>query len=259
MIDVAQEWAERWSLTLGEPYEQGVVAFTTRATTSDGTPAVLKVLEPHREAEHEADALELWNGNGAVKLLRRSADGYVLLLERCEPGVPLSTLEPDAALDVMITLLPRLWVSAGEPFHTLTDEAAWWASYLPDEWHGERRLLDAALDAINALSLTQGEQVLLHQDLHFDNVIAAGREPWLVIDPKPLIGEREFQVAPIARSLELGYSKRGMLYRFDRVTAELGLDRERALGWTVAQTVAWTGGRRAAQHVQTVEWLLEAA
>ena len=82
--------------------------------------------------------------------------------------------------------------------------------------------------------------MLLHQDLHGDNVLAAHREPWLAIDPKPLVGEREFAVAPIARSFELGHSKRDVLHRFDRLTAGLGLDRERARGWTIAQTVAWS-------------------
>ncbi len=257
MIDV-QTAVERWSLTLGEPYEQGAAGFTTRATLADGTPVVLKIVHPHRESEHEADALAAWDGNGAIRLLARDESGYELLLERCEPGTPLSTLDENAALDVVIGLLPRLWISAGEPFHTLADEAAWWAEYLPREWRGERRLLDAALDAIATLAPTQGEHVLLHQDLHFDNVLAAKREPWLVIDPKPLLGEREFAVAPIVRSFELGHSKRHVLHRFDRLTAELGLDRERARGWAIAQTVAWTSdssfGRR---HVETATWLLE--
>jgi streptomycin 6-kinase len=254
-----QAAAERWSLTLGEPYEQGAAGFTTRATLADGTPAVLKLIHPHRESEHEADALELWDGDGAIRLLARDRSGHVLLLERCEPGTPLSGLQPDAALDVVIGLLPRLWKPAGEPFHTLTDEAAWWATYLPGQWRGDRALLDAALDAIEALSPTQGEQVLLHQDLHFENVLAATREPWLVIDPKPLLGEREFAVAPIARSFELGHGKRAVLHRFDRVTSELGLDRERARGWTVAQTVAWThDSTYHERHVDTARWLLEA-
>ena len=85
----------------------------------------------------------------------------------------------------------------------------------------------------------------MHQDMHGGNVLAAEREPWLVIDPKPLAGERELSLAPIVRSIELGHIKRDVLYRLDRLTAELGLDRDRALGWTVAQTVAWSGGGRA--------------
>jgi streptomycin 6-kinase len=250
-----QTAAERWSLTLGEPYEQGAAGYTVRAETGDGTPVVLKLVHPHRESEHEADALEVWAGDGAVRLLDRDETGNVQLLERCEPGTPLSSLDQDAALDVLIGLLPRLWVAAGEPFHTLAHEAAWWASYLPDEPHHDPRLMDAALAAIRELAPTQGEQVLLHQDLHGENVLAAQREPWLVIDPKPLIGEREFAVAPIARSFELGHTRRDVLHRFDRLTAELGLDRERARGWTIAQTVAWSSS---ASHPRdsVAEWLL---
>ncbi len=259
MLDV-QTAADRWSLILGEPYEQGAAGYTTRATLPDGTPIVLKVGHSHRESEHEADALEMWDGDGAIRLIARDETGHVLVLERCEPGTPLSTLDADEALTVMIGLLPRLWKPAGEPFHTLADEAAWWASYLRDQdWSHKPKLLAAALDAIESLSGTQGEQVLLHQDLHFDNVLAAAREPWLVIDPKPLLGEREFAVAPIVRSFELGHSKRDVLHRFDRLTSELGLDRDRARGLTIAQTVAWTYdgvSEYHERHVQTAEWLL---
>jgi streptomycin 6-kinase len=185
-------------------------------------------------------------------------------MERCEPGTPLSAVAPDAALDVLIGLLPRLWKPAGAPFHTLADEAAWWAGYLPREWEAngrpfERRLLDAAVDALEDLAPTQGEQVLLHQDLHGDNVLAAAREPWLVIDPKPLAGEREFAVAPIVRSTELGHSRREVLHRLDRLTSELGLDRDRARGWTIGQTIAWaTDDDPPEEHLDVVRWLLEA-
>ena len=259
-LDV-QAAAERWALTLGEPYELGAAGYTTRATLPDGTPVVLKLVHPHRESEHEADALELWDGDGAVRLLARDETGYELVLERCEPGSRLSALDADAALDVIIELLPRLWKPAGEPYHTLADEAAWWASYLPDQdWSRAPALREAALDAIEALAATQGDQVLLHQDLHFENVLAAQREPWLVIDPKPLVGEREFAVAPIVRSFELGHSKRDVLHRFERLTSELGLDPDRARGWTIAQTAAWTwDSEYHARHVETAQWLLGAA
>ena len=102
--------------------------------------------------------------------------------------------------------------------------------------------------------------MLLHQDLHGDNVLAAEREPWLAIDPKPLVGERELGVAPIVRSPELGHSRRDVLYRFARLTGELGLDRERARGWTIAQTLAWSTGEDYHEtHVETARWLLEGA
>jgi streptomycin 6-kinase len=120
--------------------------------------------------------------------------------------------------------------------------------------------VEYAVDALRSLSASQGEQVLLHQDLHGDNVLAAEREPWLVIDPKPLLGEREFAVAPIVRSFELGQSRREVLYRLDRLTADLDLDRERARGWTIGQTMAWGfESEYHPTHLETVRWLVEDA
>jgi streptomycin 6-kinase len=263
--ELVAECVEEWQLELGEPYEAGAAGYAVRAGLTDGTPAVLKLIYPHREAEHEADALELLAGNGAVRLLARDDARSAMLLERCEPGTALAENGGEKALDVLVELLPRHWVRAGEPFHTLAEEAAWWIDDLPEQWEQsgraiERRLVDTAVDALGLLSESQGEQVLLNQDLHGDNVLAAEREPWLVIDPKPLLGEREFAVAPIVRSFELGSSKADVLYRLDRLTSELGLDRERARGWTIGQTMAWAfDSDYSDTHLETVRWLLESA
>ena len=73
-----------------------------------------------------------------------------------------------------------------------------------------------------------------------ENVLSAEREPWLVIDPKPLAAEREFSLAPIIRSFEFGHSQKEAIYRLDRLSAELGLDRARVCRWAIAQTVAWS-------------------
>jgi len=263
--ELVAECVEEWQLELGEPYEAGAAGYAVRAALTDGTQTVLKLIYPHREAEHEADALELLAGNGAVRLLARDDARSAMLLERCEPGTALAENGGEKALDVLVELLPRHWVRAGEPFHTLAEEAAWWIDDLPEQWEQsgraiERRLVDTAVDALGLLSESQGEQVLLNQDLHGDNVLAAEREPWLVIDPKPLVGEREFAVAPIVRSFELGSSKTDVLYRLDRLTSELGLDRERARGWTIGQTMAWAFDSDYSEtHLETVRWLLEDA
>jgi streptomycin 6-kinase len=262
--DLATDCCKDWGLRLGAPYEAGAAGYAVRADLPDGTPAVLKLIHPHRESEHEADALRVWDGDGAVRLLGEDSERGALLLERCEPGTKLYEAGAETALDVLIGLLPRLWKPAGEPFHTLADEAAWWRSYLPEQYERdpwfERRLLDAALDALDGLPPTQGEQALVNQDLHAENVLAAQREPWLAIDPKPLLGEREFALAPIVRAFELGHSRRAVLHRLGRLSSELGLDRERARGWTIAQTLAWAyDSDWHERHVETVRWLVEAA
>jgi streptomycin 6-kinase len=238
---IADEIADEWGLTLGEAYPPGYCGHVVRAETRDGTPAVLKVYFPDRESEQEPDALERWDGDGAIRLLRRDDERCAMLLERCEPGTFLSQWDGDR-LGVLIDLLPRLWKPAAG-FHTLEDEVQYWL---------DERLEPSAAGLACELAPTQGELVLAHQDLHGDNVLAAEREPWLVIDPKPLAAEREFAVVPIVRSPELGHSKQDVLYRLDRLSEALGLDRERVRGWVVVQTTAWGGST---EQLEVVEWL----
>ena len=223
---------------------------------------VLKIQWPHHESEHEAAALALWNGDGAIRLLAHDRERHALLLERCRPGTKLHEAGAEVAMQALVGLLPRLWRPAAKPFRSLAEEVEWWT--IREEWERrgrpfEEKLLDAALAAFEELTPTQGEQVLLHQDLHPGNVLAAEREPWLVIDPKPLSGEREFGLAPIIRSVELGHSRKAVLRRLDLLSAELGLDRERARGWAIGQTVAWSFDSEIhASHLETARWLLQA-
>jgi len=168
-------------------------------------------------------------------------------------------------LDVFVDVLPRLWRPAGAPFRTVADEAAWWSGHMAEEWdHAgrpfERGLLDVALQALHELPSTQGDLVLVHQDLHAGNVLRATRQPWFVIDPKPLLAEREFALAPIVRGPELGHSRESVLHRLATLSAALGLDRERARRWTIAQTIAWcfTDDGALPTHVDVARWLTQA-
>ena len=258
------ECVERWSLSVGPPFPYAFASLALPARLPDGGDAVLKICFPHRESEHEGDALRTWDGKGAIRLMAHDSELWALLLERCTPGTSLREEVPERALGVFTELLPLLWIPVGAPFRPLAEEAAHWADHLEANWERtgrpfERRILDAAQLALEELAATQGEQVLLHQDLHADNVLRAERAPWLVIDPKPLAGEREFGLAPIVRSFELGHSERAVRRRLDRLSAELGLERDRARGWAVAQTVAWSfDSDYLPQHIETARWILDA-
>jgi streptomycin 6-kinase len=101
--------------------------------------------------------------------------------------------------------------------------------------------------------------VLLNQDLHASNVLSSAREPWLAIDPKPLVGERAFGLAPIVRDYELGHGEAQAIGRLDRLCEDLGIDRERARRWALGQTLAWAfDGVRVLPHVETSRWLARA-
>jgi streptomycin 6-kinase len=256
------ECATRWSLDVGEPFTDANVSLVLAAQRVDGSPAVLKLQFPHRESEFEAAALARWGGRGAVRLLAHDPARRALLLERCRPGTPLSAAGPDEALAVLGGLVDRLSVAAGHRIGTLAEEADRWRDGLAARWARAGRpcprpLVDAAAERLAALAPTQGAPVLVHQDLHSGNVLAARREPWLAIDPKPLAGEREFAVAPVVRDAALGHRPELVLRRLDALVDRLGLDGERARGWALAQAVAWgfDGDAPSRRNLEVAAWL----
>src|SRR6195256_2262669 len=147
VAELVTDCCERWDLRAGEAYVPGVCGHVVRVERADGTPAVLKIFWPHHEAEQEADALERWDGNGAVRLLARDDERNAMLLERCEPGTCLSG--SGEALDILIGLLPPLWTS-GDGFATLESEAAIWAADIAHEVQDDT-LRDAALRYLREL------------------------------------------------------------------------------------------------------------
>jgi streptomycin 6-kinase len=197
--------ADVWELQLEEPYEPGgTAAWIAAARRSDGEELVLKVGWRHFEAEHEAEALKIWAGDGAVCCLgaARSEDTIGLLLERCRPGVQLGRMMSEAEQDVVIAgLLRRLWREAPPaPFRPLEDLCRYWADGLDAaletaEDIGDVGLVREALALLRELPASTTQRVLLCTDLHAENVLAAEREPWLAIDPKPFLGDPAFDAA----------------------------------------------------------------
>jgi streptomycin 6-kinase len=250
--DIVGECAARWSLRVGEPFHNAHVSYVAPVETTDGTPAVLKINFPEPEGEHEPDALEHWEGEGAVRLLARDGGRRALLVERCEPGTRLwETRDGDDVTRIAADVLRRLWKAPrdGHPFRLLADAAAEWAEELPRGWDElgrpyEEPLLEEAVAFLREAAPAQGEQVVLHQDLHGGNVLQAHREPWLAIDPKPLAGEREFDTASFLRDRrwELRNDPDAgarIRRRLDLLASELDLDRDRMRSWGVTHALAW--------------------
>jgi streptomycin 6-kinase len=169
---LAAECAAEWQLRLGRAFESGNVSLVLAVEQSAGLPAVLKINFPDEESEHEADALDFWNGVGAVRLLAHDRRRRALLLERCRPGTTLWQLrDEEEANRIACAVLRRLWrpPPAAGVFRPLATEALRWAEQLPREWlllgkPFERRLIDRAVGAVHELVPTQAELVVVHQD-----------------------------------------------------------------------------------------------
>jgi streptomycin 6-kinase len=247
------ECAERWGLALEEPVE------TPYSLVVPAGDVVLKLHSPSDfEAAGEADALERWDGRGAVRLLGRDDERHALLLERCRPGTRLWDANVDET-SVIAELLPRLQIVVGDtrPFRLLADEADRWAEEVPRRYAAagepfERALLELAIDVYGTVD--RSAMRLVNQDLHGANVLRAEREPWLVIDPKPLTGERELEASGLLRNAD-------HVSRWLDALDDLGFDRERARGWGVAHNLAWAWDERHGwieQHVEEARRILNA-
>ncbi len=235
---------ERWSLTVGEPYEPGgQCSWVAPATTAAGDAVVLKVGYRHAEAEHEAEGLRFWAGGGAVRVHADETfgDTSALLLERAEPGTLLARSLPSLEQDVVLAgLLRRLWrrPPEGHPFRTLASMCEFWAREFEQRVVAapagfDRGLLREGVTLYRELPLTSDDDVLLCTDLHPENIVAAQREPWLVIDPKPYVGDRTYDATQHMFNLDRLMTDPGALS--DRMAGLLDLDPARLRLWLFAR------------------------
>lgn len=244
-------YAERWELWVEAPFTPASVSFVAPVVCKDKTSAVLKINFPEEESEREPEALLHWSGEGAARLLRHDPQDRVLLIERCEPGERLWRAPEREAFPVAASLLRRLHRPPlkKNTFRSLINEAVRWANELPQDFEAlgrpfEVSLIEEAVSLAKDLATSPGEPALLHQDLHGGNILRATREPWLVIDPKPLVGDREFDIASLLRDrrprlMEDPNPVRTLQWRLDLLVDELSLDRERARGWALLHALAW--------------------
>lgn len=246
---VVNDLARLWSLDVGRPFQPGGQAsWVAPAPRRSGDQVVLKIGWRHDEAIHEPDGLRAWNGDGAVLLLDAlvSDDTTALLLESCEPGSALNKMLPPLEQDVIVTgLLHRRWIEppTGHSFRPLQAMCDWWADEYEEKCAAQSRrprlepgLSRAGLELFRSLPGTAERSVLLFTDLHPDNVLAAGREPWLAIGPKPYVGDPTYD--PLQHMLNfpdrLAADPVGFVLRMARL---LDLDSERLRQWLFARCV----------------------
>jgi streptomycin 6-kinase len=234
----------RWSLELEQPFDGPEVsaAWVAPAGRSDGTTAVIKVSMPHMEADHEIGGLRFWDGDPTVRLLESDDASGAMLLERCRPGTWLRSVPEEEQDQVIAGLLRRMWRAPSDPHpfrplseaidlwigETVANEAAW----------SDSGLVREGLRAFEELARPSGgDHVLLSTDLHAGNVLAAQREPWLVIDPKPFVGDPAYDATQHLLNCE-ERMLRAPTATIGRFADLLEVDAERVRRWTFARAAA---------------------
>jgi streptomycin 6-kinase len=261
--ETVHELARRWSLSLGAPLEPGgQTAWVAPARDRTGRDMVLKVGWTHPEAEHEPEGLRAWHGDGTVLMYDacRLGRSTALLLERCHPGTSLSDLRAEPEQDrIVADLLGRLWQAptAGFGFRPLAVMCRAWVEGFQRRLaaaSGNAHTLDPGLaragaEMFAALPGSAQREVLLCTDLHAGNVLAAQREPWLVIDPKPFVGDPCYDVLQHLLNCERLTSDPAGLAR--RMADLVGVDGSRVTQWLFARCVIESVDNRQMQAVAT--------
>jgi streptomycin 6-kinase len=235
-----------WQLTPDGPARHGFASLVTPVRTSSDTAAALKVtFDGDEESVHEAVALQHWNGRGTVRLLRADPHRRALLLERLHYE-DLTGLDDSLACEVIARFYARLHVPALPQLRTVPSYVEGWLDALADLPRNApipRRLVEQATSLGQDLVADPASRgTMVHGDLHYENVLAADREPWLVIDPKPMSGDPHYEPAPMLwnRWEELvatGNVRDAIRRRFHTIVDAGGLEEERARDWVVVRMV----------------------
>jgi streptomycin 6-kinase len=238
---------DEWELAPDGPATHGFVSVVV-PVVAGRVPAMLKVGFPHEESEHEALALQRWSGHGAVRLLRADPHRSALLLERLDPTDLTDTWDLEAC-EVVAGLYGRLHVPAPPQLRTLTSYVERWTaelSRLPRGAPVPRRLVEQAVAlGRDLVGDPASNGVLIHGDLHYENVLASnrvGEDGWLVIDPKPMSGDPHYELAPMLWNrwdevTASGDVREAVRRRFHALVDAAGLDEGRARDWVVVRMV----------------------
>jgi len=243
--DLLERLARRWSLSVARHFPDIRINYVAPATRADNAACVLKVSRHVDETRNEIAALQVWDGNGAARLIEADPALGALLIERLDPGTLLSQVaetDDDAATVIGAAVLRQLWRPVPE-CHGLRSLASWLDAYdrnrsaLARGSGGFPAALFQRADALrNDLLASAGTPSVLHGDMHHFNVLRAERADWLAIDPKGLIGDRCFDVCQFLRNphpMPPSVNRR----RLDILCAELGLDRQRTNAWCLVHAV----------------------
>jgi len=241
---LVEESLAEWDLTLDGDPMHGLAALVLPVRRRDGSAAVLKVTWPHADAEHEHLALQRWGGHGAVRLFAANPGRWTMLLERLNNARDLYDVPIDDACMVIGELIRQLDHPAVPQLSRLSAQAARLVKRLSSAPPAiPRRFVEQARALLSDLMTDDViDSRLVHTDLHYWNVLASDRQPWLAIDPKPLAADPAFAVAPalwnrweeaVASDDLPGHLRR----RLSIICEHAGLDAERAQAWSIVREV----------------------
>ena len=204
-------------------------------------PIILKLGMDIEGMKREADVLMTFSGFGVVQVL--SEYNGLLLLECAVPGISLKSYFPDndyKAIHITANVIKRLHKTPISHVHVFPHIKDWLAP-LDKDWNIPAEFLQKARQLRDDLLKTSAKEILLHGDLHHDNILQFGND-WKVIDPKGVIGEATYEVAafirnPIPELLASNNVLSIINHRISSFAKLLELSEQRIIEWCFVQGV----------------------
>lgn len=251
--NIIETCVNRWSLSVLPHYEPLSYNYVAPAIRNNRQDVVLKVGVPNPELRNEMEALNIFAGNGIVRLLEADYELGAMLLEQLKPGKMLVDLDDDEeATKIAGQVMTKLWRSPPES-HNFPTVNKWAAGlgrmrviYKGGTGPLPEHFVDKAERLFSELLSSMDDVMLLHGDLHHFNILSSARAPWLAIDPKGVVGEPAYEVGawlrnPYPQLIDHPDAKVTTSRRVNQLAAELGLDHHKIINWGIAQAVlsAW--------------------
>lgn len=235
--DLVDLFSGRWGLRRATADFTLSFNFVLAVSRDDGSPAVLKLGVPTTDFLAELTALEVYDGAGMCRVLASDRDAGAMLLERVMPGDTLLERDERTAVRAAAATMRRLQrpLPAGWRLPRLVDHWRTATDGLPDRRGGPSPipadLVEEAEAIYGEIRERRSPEIVLHGDLHHWNILSAGREGWLAIDPHGVLGPPEcevgaFMLNPNDGRLDRPDARELLSARLDSFTAELGYDRE---------------------------------
>jgi len=238
--DTVAALCQRWKLTLDGAAMHGsnAIAIPVRRQRE---PLVLRVAPPDPRSVEEIRALRFWDGRGTVRLVDADSATGASLLERLDGERTLARLPLHEAIPTIARTMRRLATPAPPNVPSTATIVRERAAELEPEWEQlgrpfDRRFLDAALAATATLGHTEST-LAVNGDLHFEQVLAGTREPWLVVDPVLLRGDIDYDLARILWSRLDEMDDDDIQRHIETIVREADLDRGRARSWIIYRAV----------------------
>jgi streptomycin 6-kinase len=213
--------------------------YIAKARLDNGKKVVVKIGPPEKEFFTEMETLDRFNGNGMVRLLAGDTELRAMILEAISPGTSLREIQSkddEKATEIGASVIQKVVLPVPKR-HSLPSLANWVEvlnriADFPLDGPVTVKRIKKAQHIFDALESSKNKDMLIHGDLHHDNILFGKNKGWVAIDPKGLIADPVYNTARFMMNWWHTNPRTGMIVRRFNIFSDItGFAKDRLIGW----------------------------